>query len=42
MPVYSKSAPKTKRVDLKGDMKITAKNYCDRECMAEGRSKLGV
>ncbi len=29
-------------VDLKGDMKIIAKNYCNRECMAEGRSKLGV
>ena len=42
MPIWSKSGPKTKRVDLKGDMKITAKNYCDRECMAEGRSKLGV
>ena len=42
IPVYSKSAPKTKRIDLKGDMKITAKNYCDRECMAEGKSKLGV
>tara|TARA_B100000214_G_scaffold350895_1_gene304903 strand:+ start:221 stop:523 length:303 start_codon:yes stop_codon:yes gene_type:complete len=42
IPTYSKSAPKTKRVDLKGDMKIIAKNYCDRECMAEGRSKLGV
>tara|TARA_Y100000996_G_C22109356_1_gene473257 strand:- start:92 stop:346 length:255 start_codon:yes stop_codon:yes gene_type:complete len=42
IPAYSKSAPKTKRVDLKGDMKIIAKNYCDRECMAEGRSKLGV
>ena len=32
IPAYSKSAPKTKRVDLKGDMKITAYNFCNREC----------
>jgi len=41
MPIYSKSAPKTLRVDLKGEQKVIARNYCDRECMAEGRSKLG-
>ena len=40
MPIYSKSAPKTKRVDLKGEQKVIARNYCDRECMAEGRHKL--
>ena len=42
IPAYSKSAPKTKRVDLRGDQKIIAKNFCNRECMAEGKSKLGV
>ena len=30
VPVYSK--PKTKRVDLKGDMKVAVYNYCDKEC----------
>ena len=42
MPIYSKSGPKTKRVDLRGEQKIIAKNYCNRECMAEGKGKLGV
>ena len=41
IPVYKKSAPKTLRVDLKGDQKVIARNYCARKCMAEGRSKLG-
>ena len=42
IPVYQKNAPKTKRVDLKGDRKVAVYNYCDRECMDihEGRSKI--
>ena len=31
-PEYSKSSPKTKRVDLKGDKKVLMYFYCDREC----------
>jgi len=35
VPVYSK--PKTKRVDLKGDMKVAVYNYCNRECYENTR-----
>jgi hypothetical protein len=31
-PTYSRNAVKTNRVDLRGDMKIITKNYCNREC----------
>ena len=32
IPVYSKSDPKTKRVDLRGNRKVLVYNYCNREC----------
>ena len=35
VPAYSK--PKTKRVDLKGDMKVAVYNYCNRECYENTR-----
>jgi len=39
IPVYAKNAPKTKRVDLKGDRKVTVYNYCDNQCYVEGKLK---
>ena len=33
IPVYQKNAPKTDRIDLKGDRKVAVYNYCDRKCM---------
>ena len=32
IPVYEKSGVKTKRVALKGNRKVLAYNYCNREC----------
>ena len=32
IPTYSRTAQKTSRIDLKGDRKIKAFHYCDREC----------
>ena len=32
IPIYSKNAPKTKRVDLTGKRKISIYNYCNTEC----------
>ena len=32
IPNYVKNGPRTDRVDLKGDMKITIYNYCNKEC----------
>ncbi len=32
IPTYQRGGQKTRRVDLKGEQKITAKNYCNREC----------
>ena len=32
MPIYQKGGEKTDRVDLKRKLKVTVKNYCDREC----------
>ena len=40
IPIYQKSAPKTNRVDLKGDRKISAYNFCDNECYTDGRTKV--
>jgi hypothetical protein len=42
IPLYQKNAPKTKRVDLKGDRKISVYNFCDNECYIEGRPKVKV
>jgi len=35
IPIYEKSAPKIKRVDLRGNRKIQVYNYCDIECCEE-------
>ena len=40
MPVYKKSDVKTKRVDLKGDMKVAVYNFCDNQCYEEGKPKV--
>ena len=32
IPTYQRGGQKTRRADLKGEQKITAKNYCNREC----------
>ena len=40
IPIYQKSAPKTNRVDLKGDRKISVYNFCDNECYEEGKPKV--
>ena len=37
IPAYSKSKNKTKRVDLKGDMKVAVYNYCNKECSKHGQ-----
>ena len=34
-PAYQKGGIKIDRVDLKGDMKITVRNYCDSECKSK-------
>ena len=39
IPVYQKNGIKTSREDLKGDMKITVRNYCDRECKSKYSDK---
>ena len=40
IPIYQKSAPKTNRVDLKGDRKILAYNFCNNQCYEEGKPKV--
>jgi hypothetical protein len=40
IPIYQKNAPRTNRVDLKGDRKISVYNFCDNECYEEGRPKV--
>jgi hypothetical protein len=40
MPIYSKSAPKTLRVDFKGDMKVAVYNFCNNQCYKEGKPKV--
>ena len=32
IPPYSKSAPKTKRLDFEGYRKVTTFNYCSEDC----------
>ena len=32
IPKYSKSAPKTKRLDLTGSRRVRTRNYCDQMC----------
>jgi len=32
IPVYQKSGPKTKRVELRGNRKVLVYNYCNNEC----------
>jgi len=39
IPIYQKNAPRTNRVDLRGDRKISAYNFCDNECWIDGRFK---
>ena len=31
-PMYQKGGKKVNREDLKGDMKVTVRNFCDSEC----------
>jgi|TARA_B110000977_G_scaffold137109_1_gene174163 hypothetical protein len=35
LPVYSKSAPKTDRLELRGGKKVEVYNYCNYECKIE-------
>ncbi len=39
MPNYVKNGPRTNRVDLKGDSKVTVYNYCNQECEANDYNK---
>jgi|TARA_Y100000310_G_scaffold302869_1_gene340667 hypothetical protein len=32
IPNYVKNAPRTDRVDLKGNLKVAIYNYCNKEC----------
>jgi len=34
IPIYSKNATKTDRIDLKGNKEVEIKYYCDQECHA--------
>ena len=34
IPIYSKNATKTDRIDLKGNKKVEIKYFCDQECHA--------
>ena len=40
VPIYQKGGEKTDRVDLKGKMKITVMNYCDRECRRRRKKEI--
>ena len=40
IPIYQKNAPRTNRIDLKGDRKISAYNFCDNQCYEEGKPKV--
>ena len=42
IPVYQKNAPKTDRIDLKGDRKVAVYNYCDRKCMDTHKGRFKV
>ena len=35
MPVYSKSAPKTDRITLRGNKKVDVYNYCNNQCQSD-------
>jgi len=35
MPVYSKSAPKTDRITLRGHIKVDVYNYCNNQCKSD-------
>lgn len=37
IPTYAKNAPKTKRIDLRGENKVDVYNYCNRECYENTR-----
>ena len=40
IPLYKKSDVKINRIDLKGDRKISVYNFCDNECLIDGRTKI--
>ena len=39
IPIYKKGGEKTDRVDLKGNMKVIVRNYCDRDCKSKYSDK---
>ena len=35
IPMYQKGGTKINREDLKGDLKVTIRNFCDRDCKSK-------